>query len=86
MPESITNEQRKKLASKRIPMEVSPFEMAFVLKMRQINFGRVTAVLMDGVPFRIETNRSDMVLNDNRDMNTIISKLIEQERLQNEQT
>ena len=63
-------------------MEVSPFEMAFILKMRQINFGRVTAILTDGVPYRIETNRSDMVLDDNENMEEIVSKLIEAERLQ----
>lgn len=56
-----TSEQVKIISAKRITMEVSPYEMAFIFELRKHSFGRVTAVITDGVPLRLELNQSVMV-------------------------
>lgn len=71
--ERIPNSRKKVVSQQREEMMVSPFEREFVLKMRQYSHGRVTAVLLDGVPIRIETSVSEMLL-PNEVVNTGIEK------------
>lgn len=63
-PSSLSNDQKRILSQMKIPMDVSPFEAEFIKKLRQYSHGRVTAVLLDGIPVRIETNISEFILPD----------------------
>lgn len=61
MSKALNSEQIKQLASQKITFEVSVYEMAFIIELRKHSFGRVTAVITDGVPQRFEVNQSSMV-------------------------
>lgn len=71
--ERIPNSRKKVVSQQRVEMQVSPFEREFVLQMRKYTHGRVTAVMLDGVPIRIETHISEMIL-PNEVVNTGIEK------------
>lgn len=68
---NLTNEQRRILSAKRITMEVSPFEAEFIKQMRKYAHGRVTAVILDGIPFKIETNISQMLFEETDAVDTL---------------
>ena len=76
--EALSSEQRKIISSKKITFEVSPYEMAFILEIRKHTFGRVTAVITDGIPLRIETNRSEMIT-DSPEFNSVVDSFLKQD-------
>jgi len=67
----LTEQQRQKLSSKTLKMQVSAFEMAFILELRKHTFGRITAVITNGVPLRVEIGKSIMLLDNEEDMKEV---------------
>lgn len=59
--ENLSSDKIKTLASKKFPMKLSIFEIAFIREIRKHKFGRIIAVITDGIPLRIEKNVSEMI-------------------------
>lgn len=76
MSTNLTNEERRRLNTKRIDIEVTPFEAEFIKQMRKYTHGRITAVLLDGIPVRIEFNITQMIFGDDDDIVDKVKKVI----------
>lgn len=70
----LTNEEKKELNNKRVPMDLSVFEMEAIKILRTINFGRITIVMFDGIPTKYETQESKFFLTETNSSDTL-SKL-----------
>ena len=82
MPDPIPTEKRNKLANRIHKVSVSAFEMAFILEMRKHNFGRITAVIVGGVPNRVEISQSIQLL-ESRESQEELAKEIDVKELLN---
>jgi hypothetical protein len=49
---ALSNEERKILAKKVIPMDVNPFEAEVIKELRKIRHGKYTVQVLDGIPIR----------------------------------
>lgn len=56
----LSNEERKILSSKRIPMQVSPFEAEMIKELRTFSHGRFIVQVLDGIPIRYMVEISRM--------------------------
>lgn len=56
----LSNEERKILSSKRVSMDVSPFEAEMIRELRTFTHGRFIVQLLDGVPIRYMVEISKM--------------------------
>lgn len=75
MPETLTDEKRKKLATKIHTVSVSAFELAFILEMRKHNFGRITAVIVGGIPSRVEISQSIQLLESKESQEALMQEI-----------
>ena len=64
MSNALTNEQLQVLAKQRISMELSPFEQEAILEMRKILHGKITIIMMEGIPRRYEFSNSKFFFDD----------------------
>lgn len=58
----LTGDQRKLLSNMRIKVEISPFEAEIIKELRKISYGKVSIQVTDDVPFRLTTERSEMII------------------------
>lgn len=86
MPEAITVEQRKQLSEVQYTMKVSAFEMAFILELRKHTFGRITAVITSGVPFRVEIAKSIMLMESDEQREEVLKSISVEELTQKNET
>lgn len=80
MTDILSNDKRKGLTEKKYTMQISAFEMAFILELRKHTFGRITAVVTDGVPYRVEIGKSIMLLNDEESQQEITQQILVEEQ------
>lgn len=67
----LTNEQRRELAKKTIHMEVTVFEAEVLREIRECMHGRITVIMLDGTPCRIEFSHSKMLFQDGEGVKTL---------------
>jgi len=75
---TLSNEERKRLSSQRIKMDVSPFEVAAITEMRKYQHGRFIIQLLDGIPIRYVIEAS-YVFFENTESLAILQKVVKAE-------
>ena len=69
----------KDMNKRVITMKVTPYEKALILEIRKHSFGRVTAIITDGIPQRLEMNQSKMIT-DLDDFERVLKELIDEKQ------
>lgn len=67
----MTNEQRRELAKNTVEMEVTVFEAEVLRELRDCIHGRITVIMLDGTPCRIEFSHSKMLFQDGDGVKTL---------------
>lgn len=57
---NLSNEERKRLNTKRITLDVSPYEAEVIKELRKFSHGRFIIQVLDGIPVRYMTEVSKM--------------------------
>lgn len=57
---TLSNEEKKKLAQKKMSVEINPFEAEVIKKLRLFRNGKFTVVVLDGLPIRFVKEESNM--------------------------